>query len=237
MNFLKNKLFRSIILPVIVILGTVYPLYGQEYDLKLHLKISGLRTAEPPQIFREKIILSYSSRYGTGYVGAVFAHEEYRTVHPYQLNGHGVFVLSMDIPPEIDILQYRIVVDGLWMADPLAEGTARFPSGIEISQLSLPQNIDPAVESPVPLGNGYVRFSYPADSGKSIFLAGSFNNWDPFMYRLTEKETGVYSITVKLPPGTHHYYYLTDGERETDPLNPMTVVTMSGKHYSVVSLR
>ncbi len=229
------SLFKRL-LPAFLLFITIN-VSAQNYDLKLHLKIAGLMTAEPPQIYRDKVILSYVPERGAANVGAAFAHEEYRKMHPYKINDNDVFFLIMDIPPETDVIRYRIVVDGLWMADPLSETMTIGFSGIDVSVLELPKTEDPVLQSPEFMGNGYVRFLFRGPPDGQIYLSGSFNNWDPFMYRMTETEPGRYTITLKLPAGTHRYYYLIKGERKTDPLNPKAVVSIEGFAYSVVSLR
>ncbi|MBR0506945.1 MAG: glycogen-binding domain-containing protein, partial [Kiritimatiellae bacterium] len=42
-----------------------------------------------------------------------------------------------------------------------------------------------------------VTFTVHAEAGKSVYLAGSFNNWDPAGKKMLEKKSGgVYAATV-----------------------------------------
>jgi predicted lipoprotein with Yx(FWY)xxD motif len=70
-----------------------------------------------------------------------------------------------------------------------------------------------------------VVFNYKTDGkGVKIYLAGSFNNWTPSDAQFLMKDDdgdGVYSITVKLAPGTYQYKYVIDGTKWTqDPYGP-----------------
>jgi hypothetical protein len=58
---------------------------------------------------------------------------------------------------------------------------------------------------------------------KKIFLAGSFNEWNPSNAQYLMKDDdgdGVWSITVKLAPGTYQYKYVIDGKWTQDPYGP-----------------
>ncbi len=57
-----------------------------------------------------------------------------------------------------------------------------------------------------------------ADPGSTVFLAGSFNNWDPSALPMTDKAgTGVYSATVTLAPGIYEYKFVINGVWTLDP--------------------
>jgi 1,4-alpha-glucan branching enzyme len=63
-----------------------------------------------------------------------------------------------------------------------------------------------------------VKFTVRADAGKKVFLAGCFNDWNaestPMKYT---KKDGVYSVSVKLAPGTYQYKFVIDGVWQADP--------------------
>lgn len=63
-----------------------------------------------------------------------------------------------------------------------------------------------------------VTFSVRAEIGSKVFVAGSFNNWDPTAKQLEDKKgTGLYSAVVTLPKGTHEYKFVIDGAWCADP--------------------
>jgi len=66
-----------------------------------------------------------------------------------------------------------------------------------------------------------VTFTAHARPGSKVFLAGSFNNWDPAAVRMDNKEGGcVFTATIRLPAGEHQYKFVIDGSWVADPLCP-----------------
>jgi hypothetical protein len=127
------------------------------------------------------------------------------------------------------------VIDGLWTVDP-ANPNARVDqsSGLAYSVLTLP-----AIErriTPLDAPKNSLRFSFRGPPDEIITVAGSFNGWDPFMYRLAETAPGVYSITIFLPPGTYQYVFFHRGERLLDPNNARRVYTREGKAASEIEM-
>ena len=61
-----------------------------------------------------------------------------------------------------------------------------------------------------------VKFSIPAASGLPVFVAGSFNDWDPEGVPMKEKD-GVYTATVSLAPGEYEYKFIVNGFWTMDP--------------------
>ena len=76
------------------------------------------------------------------------------------------------------------------------------------------------------------RFKPAAGSEpKTIYLSGSFNHWNPDNQRYLMREDqgdGVWSITIKLPPGTYLYKYVVDGRWVLDPRAPSSEDDGSG---------
>jgi 1,4-alpha-glucan branching enzyme len=54
-------------------------------------------------------------------------------------------------------------------------------------------------------------FSCKAPDANSVYLAGTFNNWDPVLTPLKKKKDGTWSTTVKLSPGHYEYKFVVDG--------------------------
>jgi hypothetical protein len=69
-----------------------------------------------------------------------------------------------------------------------------------------------------------VIFNYRADGkDRKIYLAGNFNNWNPedSNYLMKDEDgDGVWSITVKLAPGTYQYKYVIESKWTQDPYGP-----------------
>jgi hypothetical protein len=70
----------------------------------------------------------------------------------------------------------------------------------------------------------------------SVTVAGTFNGWDPSRTPL-ERQNGVWTATLLLPPGTHEYMFVEDGERwVTDPLALQTRDDGFGRANAVLEI-
>jgi peroxiredoxin len=73
-------------------------------------------------------------------------------------------------------------------------------------------------------GDDYrVEFSYRPDAqGEAVYLAGSFNDWQPTAHKMDGPDAeGQYRTTLTLNRGTYEYKYVIDGEKwRGDPGNP-----------------
>lgn len=69
-----------------------------------------------------------------------------------------------------------------------------------------------------------VVFNYKVDGkDRKVYLAGNFNNWNPSDAQYLMKDDdgdGIYSITVKLAPGTYQYKYVIEGKWFQDTYAP-----------------
>ena len=61
-----------------------------------------------------------------------------------------------------------------------------------------------------------VKFQLQAEPGCEVFVAGTFNSWNPRKTRM-KFENGVYSTTATLPAGRHEYKFVVDGVWCVDP--------------------
>ncbi|MBA4386441.1 MAG: hypothetical protein C0404_00580 [Verrucomicrobia bacterium] len=61
-----------------------------------------------------------------------------------------------------------------------------------------------------------VKFQLAAAKGSRVFLAGSFNSWNPDAIELKPNGNGLYSTTIRLVPGRHEYKFLVDGIWQVD---------------------
>jgi len=63
-----------------------------------------------------------------------------------------------------------------------------------------------------------VTFSVRAKEGSKVFLAGSFNDWDPTAKEMKDKKNGgVFTATLDLPAGSYQYKFVIDGIWCADP--------------------
>jgi len=68
-----------------------------------------------------------------------------------------------------------------------------------------------------------VRFELSAEPGSQVFVAGTFNNWNPTANQLTanplkdKQDSGTYKTALRVPTGTHEYKFVVNGVWHTDP--------------------
>ncbi len=83
-----------------------------------------------------------------------------------------------------------------------------------------------------------VTFTVHAEKGKSVYVAGEFNKWDPTAKKMAYKaKDGIYAATIKLAPGTYQYKFVIDGTWCADPENANAVQNDQGTFNSVVVVK
>ncbi len=83
-----------------------------------------------------------------------------------------------------------------------------------------------------------VTFTVHAEKGKSVYVAGEFNKWDPSAKKMAYKaRSGVYAATVKLAPGEYQYKFVIDGTWCADPENANAVQNDQGTFNSIVVVK
>jgi len=86
-----------------------------------------------------------------------------------------------------------------------------------------PAAAKPTKRGPNLTADGVVFNFKPEGKPAKIFLAGNFQGWnpsDPKFLMKQEGTDGLWSITVKLAPGTYQYKYVADGQWIKDPNAP-----------------
>lgn len=182
----------------------------------------------------------------TRMVGIAFAHEQFSQVYAFkrlsltEYAAEDLFYYVMPVPDGREELVYRLVVDGVWGKDPENSNSRVLPGGLQASRVEIPNRYQAEPEYPL-TGEGSATFRLDLDEpgtpflttprderiprsefqGDTVYVAGSFNNWDPFMNPLepVPGEPGRYRATIALPRGTHYYYFVVDGVRVLDPEN------------------
>ena len=234
---------------LIFIIGNIGAVDIESYQFIDHIR--AIPAPGKPEIYEDSVLFTAPSTYNR--VGISFAYEGYARVYWFKRlvlprdnaelfsNGKplknvdpnkdsGIMFHLQPIPGNLANMDYRLIIDGLWTADPLNPLTVSGPSGVAESRVLLPQKPKgPLAESPQP---GSYRFIYRAPPGETITVGGSFNNWDPFMYELRETSPGIYTLTLPLPPGSYQYVFFHRGEQIPDPDNPQRLYTRDGKIVS-----
>jgi len=236
---------------LIFIIGNI-----QAVDTVSHRFIDHLRSisgASAPRIFEDSVVFTVSSQFQR--VGISFAHEGYAQVHWFQrfmlpldyaeiaeaasrnrrnaetLVDSGIMFhiqkMTSALDAGVNYMDYRLVIDGLWTVDPLNPLTVRGALGVPESRVIMPPQTSSTAATLAP--EGMFRFTYRDSPGETITVAGSFNNWDPFMYHLKEVSPGVYSLTLPLPSGSFQYVFFHRGRQIPDPENPRRLYSREGR--------
>ncbi|MBP5284944.1 MAG: glycogen-binding domain-containing protein [Kiritimatiellae bacterium] len=83
-----------------------------------------------------------------------------------------------------------------------------------------------------------VTFTFHAEKGKDVFLAGSFNGWDPAAKKMAFKaRKNVYETSVNLAAGDYEYKFVVDGSWCADPENVNCVQNDQGTFNSVITVK
>lgn len=119
--------------------------------------------------------------------------------------------------------EYKFIVNGSsWQKDPLNMGTG------ENSTYTVTDGYVPDVISPVINGKS-VTFYYKGDPADTVVLAGDMNGWKnegEGADRMTDYDasSGLWSMTLRLEPGSYAYKYVVNGQWITDPANVNPIV-------------
>jgi hypothetical protein len=215
-----------------------------------------LREPGKPLVFDDAVVFTASSAYGK--VGIAFAHEGYAKIYRFKkllvpinetaafdpeskvpqelLRDSGILFYPYEVPQDLPRLEYRLIIDGLWTADPLnPDNFIDRATGLTVSRAPLPppiHNKPSYVE-----GTGRLSLRYRGESGQYITVAGDFNGWDPFMYQLRETEVGYYTLSLPLPPGSWRYTFFQNGRRILDPNNAEKVYARDGSVANITVIR
>ncbi|MGL5721150.1 MAG: glycogen-binding domain-containing protein [Brevinema sp.] len=115
---------------------------------------------------------------------------------------------------------YRFRVDGFWIADP---SNPNFQFDARRQRLSIIQLDDMFVANknyPLWISNNIYRFRYVNTNVRAAFIAGSFNNWNPYSLAMTYKGAGLFEADILLERKKIHLYSIVaDGEWVLDDGN------------------
>ncbi|MDR0410937.1 MAG: glycogen-binding domain-containing protein [Treponema sp.] len=217
---------------LVFIIGTIGALNTESYQFINHLV--NLTSAGQPEVFEDGVLWTVPASYKR--VGIAFAYEGFAKVYwfkrlmvpddspksqeqeakqgpPVVYKDSGILFFTYTVPKGLTSLEYRLVIDGLWTADPVNPNKRINESGMTVSIAPLPPVKNEPVTSSEGIPSNGVAFSYTGQAGQSVYVAGSFNNWDPFMYELKENSPGNYGLTLHLPTGVYYYVFFVQGRR------------------------
>lgn len=80
-----------------------------------------------------------------------------------------------------------------------------------------------------------VVFEFAAQQDSRVFIAGTFNGWNPTTHPLDyHPESGLFRATLLLEPGVHEYKFVVDGAWHVDVKCPHWVLNDNGTINSVI---
>lgn len=83
---------------------------------------------------------------------------------------------------------------------------------------------------------GRVSFELVKPGAKSVFVAGSFNDWKPEQAPLAPAGNGRWTGDVALKPGRHEYLFVVDGQWIPDPNAKESVQNPFGGRNSILGV-
>ena len=237
---------------LIIIIGNIGAVDIESYQFIDYLR--GISAPGRPEIYEDSVVFTAPSSFNR--VGISFAHEGYAKVywfrqlllprdsselaalgknakHASPTVDSGILFYVHTVPNDLKNLDYRMIINGLWTADPLNPLVFTGSSGISESRVTLPApNMVKSLVSRTP--QGVHRFLYQGPPGETVTVGGSFNNWDPFMYILKETSPGLYTLALPLPPGSYQYVFFCRGEQVPDLANAKNLYTREGRIISEI---
>lgn len=60
-------------------------------------------------------------------------------------------------------------------------------------------------------------FSFSDHAAQRVELAGDFTQWQKHPISMQKRGSGIWSASIKLEPGRHHYRFIVDGQWRDDP--------------------
>lgn len=214
---------------------------GIERDEYLYL-VEDIIKVGPPKIIDRYVVFTASAK--STHVAIAFEHENYAHLHSFRrlvpdkeagsVLLEPVLFFIIEIPEKSSFLKYRLIIDGLWTFDPENKNNEFDEENrVTVSKVVYPPRRD--IKTRV-INEKIVNFVYIGSPHKKVSVAGSFNNWDPFMYFLKETSDGIYELEISLPHGTHVYSYFLGTQIYTDSTNPNHYYSADGKKASVIKL-
>lgn len=215
---------------------------AQDDDYTIQTLITTISEPQAPLVKDGYIIFTSDAKSRS--VGIAFDFENFSKIHQFEkLNFYdtdskpvsSVYFYIQKVPSKTTEVKYSLIIDGLWTCDPLNEIIDYdFDTRIKLSKVFI-EKIDSPVTQEV--DSNYVHFVYEGKSGETIRLAGSFTNWDSFIYELKETSEGFYELTLPLPKGKHYYAFFRGAESFTDITNPNKIYMVDGRKASVITLQ
>ncbi len=233
-------------LALLVFTMAAVPLFAEKKiefkDYDLDVLIHNIDEPGAPVITNDYIVFTAEPNHR--YVGIAFEHENYQIVHPFKAlvmtddDGNSYrkhLFYCYERKHEFTTLKYRLVIDGLWTIDPLNPRKEYDDSvNLYFSVVEDPNSVKIYTKQDKTDG---VHFIYKGESGLKLHIAGTFTNWDPWIYEMVETSPGLYELELPLPAGKYYYNYYIGLTPVLDNTNPQKIYTKDGRSASVLTVK
>ena len=157
-----------------------------------------------------------------------------------RLKGYWQILLSKkdrNLPLTPGKYKYKFVVDGVITYDEVNPNYAEDGLGGKVSVFTLKKAINYYGRNPVHIKGNTYRFFFMSRKAKRVFLAGSFNNFNPFDIRLKRINEDLFIADITLHPGKYYYNFVVDNKWVKDPRNIQVVFDQTGRNVSVAVVK
>lgn len=79
-------------------------------------------------------------------------------------------------------------------------------------------------------------FSLSMPDAITVYIAGTFNDWDATRTAMRKDQAGIWKATLTLPPGRYEYRFVVDGDWISDPNATELVENPFGQTNSVLAV-
>jgi 1,4-alpha-glucan branching enzyme len=107
-------------------------------------------------------------------------------------------------------------------AKPAMSAPAAVAKAVLPAATSAPAQAQVAAKTPAP-ALPTVKFELYERNARAVFVAGSFNAWNPTATPLKANGSGKWEAILKLSPGKYQYRFVVDGKWIADPSAKETV--------------
>jgi len=234
---MKKNIFCKLIFGFFLF-TSVFAVETNQYTIDTILK--GIKKVDKPYISNGYLV--FTAEDNARHIGIAFENENYKTIHSFERlvsytfdneERSSIMFFLFPLPKNSTKIGYKMIIDGLWTTDPTnPEKEYNKTARTWISTVKYPNNTIEKTNSQT----NSVKFVYEGNSGEKIRLAGSFTNWDSFIYYLVETKTGHYELELPLPSGTHYYTFYKGLDVILDETNPNKVYTPEGRIACLITV-
>ncbi len=82
----------------------------------------------------------------------------------------------------------------------------------------------------------WVEFEFWGQPRSEVFVAGTFNGWNPAEIVMRENGDGAYATSLLLTPGRYEYKFIVNGQWVADPNCPDSIQNGHGSVNSAMTV-